>query len=111
MSRRSSDTRHRILEATIARLESQGGAGVRMADIAKATGISRQAVYLHFATRAELLIAAARHLDAVALEQLVDLCATVLVHEERQRPALRSEVEWRMEMQCMRLKQPNEERE
>lgn len=63
MSKRSSDTRRRILEATIASLESQGGAGVRMADIAKATGISRQAVYLHFATRAELLIAAARHLD------------------------------------------------
>ena len=63
MSRRTSETRRRILDATIAKLESHGGAGVRMADIAKATGISRQAVYLHFASRAELLIAAARYLD------------------------------------------------
>ena len=36
-----------------------------MADIAKAAGVSRQAVYLHFATRAELLIAATRHLDEI----------------------------------------------
>ena len=35
-----------------------------MADIAKRTGISRQAVYLHFASRAELLEATTKHLDA-----------------------------------------------
>jgi len=34
-----------------------------MTDIAREAGISRQAVYLHFATRAELLIAATQHLD------------------------------------------------
>jgi AcrR family transcriptional regulator len=34
-----------------------------MADIAKAARISRQAVYLHFADRAELLVAVARHAD------------------------------------------------
>ena len=32
-----------------------------MGDIAKASGVSRQAVYLHFASRAELLIAAFRY--------------------------------------------------
>ncbi len=36
-----------------------------MSDIAKAAGISRQALYLHFRTRAELLIAATLHLDKV----------------------------------------------
>ena len=36
-----------------------------MSDIAKQTGISRQAVYLHFPTRAELLIATTRHIDEV----------------------------------------------
>ncbi len=36
-----------------------------MEDIAKASGISRQAVYLHFPTRGELMIAAVRHLDDV----------------------------------------------
>lgn len=34
-----------------------------MSDIAKASGISRQAVYLHFPSRSELLIAAARYID------------------------------------------------
>lgn len=37
-----------------------------MADIARATGVSRQAVYLHFPSRAELMIAAVRHLDDVS---------------------------------------------
>ena len=36
-----------------------------MGDIAKAAGISRQAVYLHFASRADLLVAATKHLDEV----------------------------------------------
>lgn len=36
-----------------------------MSDIAKEAGISRQAVYLHFPTRAELLIATTRYLDEV----------------------------------------------
>ncbi len=44
-------------------LEKHGGRGVRMADIARQTGISRQAVYLHFASRAELLDAATTYLD------------------------------------------------
>jgi AcrR family transcriptional regulator len=44
-------------------LEQHGGRGVRMGDIAKESGISRQAVYLHFASRTELLVAATRYLD------------------------------------------------
>lgn len=34
-----------------------------MADVAKAVGISRQAVYLHFADRAELFVEVARYAD------------------------------------------------
>ena len=34
-------------------------------DIAAAAGISRQAVYLHFASRTELLVAATKHVDEV----------------------------------------------
>ena len=58
MSSHNVETRTKILEATIRMLEHSGGRGVRMGDIAKEAGISRQAVYLHFASRAELLIAA-----------------------------------------------------
>ncbi len=36
-----------------------------MSDIAKQAGVSRQAVYLHFNSRAELLIAATHHLDDI----------------------------------------------
>lgn len=36
-----------------------------MRDVAEAAGVSRQAVYLHFASRAELLVATARYLDEV----------------------------------------------
>ena len=58
MSSQHSGTRARILETTVRLLEEHGGRGVRMGDIAKQAGISRQAVYLHFASRADLLIAA-----------------------------------------------------
>lgn len=63
MSSPETDTRTRILQTTVRVLEAEGGRGVRMADIAKAAGISRQAVYLHFASRTELLVAATRYLD------------------------------------------------
>ncbi len=61
MSSKKIDTRTRILEATLRTLEQHGGKGVRMGDIARETGISRQAVYLHFASRTDLLIAAIRY--------------------------------------------------
>ena len=63
MSSEATETATRILEATVRTLEEHGGKGVRMGDIARETGISRQAVYLHFASRTELLVAATRYLD------------------------------------------------
>lgn len=42
---------------------NQQGQGVRMSDIAALAGISRQALYLHFASRAELLIATTHYGD------------------------------------------------
>jgi AcrR family transcriptional regulator len=63
MSSEPKKTRPRILETTIRMLEKHGGHGVRMGDIAKESGISRQAVYLHFASRTDLLIAATTYLD------------------------------------------------
>jgi AcrR family transcriptional regulator len=63
MSSEVIETRTRILEATVRTLEESGGCGVRMGDIAKESGISRQAVYLHFSSRTDLLVAATRYLD------------------------------------------------
>jgi len=57
------ETRTNILKATVVLLESGEGSGVRMTDIAKQAGISRQAVYLYFSTRAELLIAVTQYVD------------------------------------------------
>ena len=62
MSSETNETRLRILDATVRTLEQSAGRGVRMGDIARASDLSRQAVYLHFSSRAELLIAAFRHL-------------------------------------------------
>lgn len=63
MSSENTETRTRILDATVSMLEQHGGRGVRMGDIAKESGISRQAVYLHFSSRTDLLVAATRYLD------------------------------------------------
>jgi len=57
------DTKTKILKATIELLEASQGRGVRMTDIAKQAGVSRQALYLHFATRVDLLISATYYLD------------------------------------------------
>ncbi|MEM7223165.1 MAG: TetR/AcrR family transcriptional regulator [Pseudomonadota bacterium] len=65
MSSETSETRTKILEAALSLLEAHRGVAVRMGDIAKVAGISRQAVYLHFKTRAALLVAATHHLDAL----------------------------------------------
>lgn len=54
---RSQRTREAILEATFALLQKEGAAAVTMAAVAERAGCSRRALYLHFASRAELLVA------------------------------------------------------
>ncbi|WP_460234001.1 TetR/AcrR family transcriptional regulator [Aurantivibrio plasticivorans] len=56
------NTKEKILNATWELLASNQGNGVRMSDIAKQVGISRQALYLHFPTRTELLVATTRYM-------------------------------------------------
>lgn len=75
MSSDNLDTRTKILTATWELMESSGGKNVHMSHIAKAAGISRQAVYLHFASRTELMVATMEYVDEVKglnerLEQL-----------------------------------------
>ena len=64
MSSNRINSKTRILDVTWRLLES-GNTAIRMADIAKAAGVSRQALYLHFPNRAELLVATTRHIDTV----------------------------------------------
>lgn len=65
MSSEKNPTRDRILKSTWTLLEEGTASAVRMSDIAKAAKISRQALYLHFPNRAELLVATTRYLDEV----------------------------------------------
>lgn len=84
MSRENPDTRTRILNATWKMLEAGGGGQIRMSDIAKAAGISRQALYLHFPSRAELLIATTLHIDEVnGIQAQLDRSRTAATGEAR----------------------------
>ncbi len=69
MSSQNNPTRTRILKATYDLLLAGQGKGVRMTDIAKKAGITRQALYLHFATRAALLNATTHYMDDLKGEE------------------------------------------
>jgi AcrR family transcriptional regulator len=56
-------TRRRLLDATLKLLVKRGGADVKLSEVARAARVSRQAIYLHFADRAELFTAVVRHGD------------------------------------------------
>jgi AcrR family transcriptional regulator len=57
------ETRRRILEAAWREISEHGVADATVARIAAAAGVTRQLVYFHFANRAGLLTAMARHRD------------------------------------------------
>ncbi len=65
MSSIESETRKKILAETWRLMVEDRGHEVRMTDIAKAAGISRQAIYLHFASRTELMVATTHYVDEV----------------------------------------------
>ena len=65
MSSTEIDTRTKILQTAWELMEKDPGKSLSMSQIAKATGISRQAVYLHFASRTDLLIATTHYVDEV----------------------------------------------
>jgi AcrR family transcriptional regulator len=56
------ETRTRILDATWELIAEQG-ARIKLADVAAHASVSRQAIYLHFADRAGLLVALVNHID------------------------------------------------
>ena len=63
MSSTSFDTPTKILRATLTLLEQPDAKLPTMSDIARAAGVSRQAVYLHFPSRTDVLVAATRYQD------------------------------------------------
>jgi len=65
MSSSTEDTHTRILDVAWHMLVKRKGQDVRLDDIARQAKVSRQAVYLHFRTRADLLIATVRYVDSV----------------------------------------------
>ncbi|NIZ62085.1 TetR/AcrR family transcriptional regulator [Sedimentitalea sp. CY04] len=63
MSTSPPNTRTKILQATLDLLFADPPSKTRMSDVATQAGVSRQAVYLHFENRTDLLIAATHFLD------------------------------------------------
>lgn len=59
------DTRTRILEATWKLMVEGSGLDITLSDVAKEAQLSRQAIYLHFASRTELMIATSDYVDQV----------------------------------------------
>jgi AcrR family transcriptional regulator len=60
---RSRRTKAAILDATWELLEEQGPDLVTMSSVAERAGVSRRALYLHFSSRADLLLALHAHVD------------------------------------------------
>jgi AcrR family transcriptional regulator len=56
-------TRQRICEAALRLIAKEHGADVTLAKVARAARVSRQALYLHFADRADLFLALVRYAD------------------------------------------------
>ena len=71
-NKRSRGTRAALLDAAWRLLEQAGGEALTMAAIAESAGVSRRALYLHFASRGQLLMALLDHVD-----ETLDLAASL----------------------------------
>lgn len=96
-------TRELLLEAAAALLVDSDGGELSLGQVAKRAGVSRQALYLHFASRAALIVATVEHINerlgldarirairqaadaAAALERAIE---TICWHNDRAGPAL-----------------------
>lgn len=61
MSKKRPETRVRLLETVLDLLVDESEPSLRMVDVAKAAGVTRQTVYDHFSNRSEMLTAAILH--------------------------------------------------
>ena len=69
---RSNATRERLLDATIDCLIEYGYAGTTVARIAERAGVTRGAQVHHYPTKADLVVAALRHLALRQVQQSID---------------------------------------
>ncbi|MEO0538426.1 MAG: TetR/AcrR family transcriptional regulator [Cyanobacteria bacterium P01_A01_bin.123] len=82
-------TREEILDAAWT-LVSEKGAEVSISEIAKAAGISRQSVYLHFGTRGGLLVALVRRADdRFEIKERLFACFDIVDPRERLQESIR----------------------
>ncbi|MEU8765251.1 TetR family transcriptional regulator C-terminal domain-containing protein [Streptomyces sp. NPDC048659] len=82
--------REALLRAAVARIEAQGVAALRIADVAADLGVSAALVLYHFASKEQLVAAAFAHAaeeDLVRLRRVLDRPAPAL-------PRLRAAVRW-----------------
>ncbi|GLZ12957.1 hypothetical protein Acsp04_31920 [Actinomadura sp. NBRC 104425] len=68
----AAETRERLLRAAADAFAARGYDGTRVADIAAAAGVSNGALYAHFGSKAELLVAALRAHARQVLADLLD---------------------------------------
>ncbi len=68
---RSRRTRAAILDAAWKLIEEEGAEELSMAEVARRAGVTRRAIYLHFASRGELLLALFDHIN-----ETLDLAAS-----------------------------------
>jgi AcrR family transcriptional regulator len=92
-------TRRRICEAALRLVSKGGGKDVTLATVARAAGVSRQALYLHFADRADLFLALVRYADekrgiAAAIQRIeeaasgIDALREMAATQARMNPAI-----------------------
>jgi AcrR family transcriptional regulator len=88
-AQRRASTRAALLQATIDCLIELGYAGTTTNEVQQRAGVSRGALTHHFASKAELLLAAMDYLYDDFSASIRDAAATLPAGEERLRPAVR----------------------
>jgi AcrR family transcriptional regulator len=88
-AQRRASTRAALLQATIDCLIELGYAGTTTNEVQQRAGVSRGALTHHFASKAELLLAAIDYLYEDFSASIRDAAATLPSGEERLRPAVR----------------------
>lgn len=72
MSSRRTQTRIKLLESARRLLVKRGYHGVGMEEVARDAGVSRQALYLHFKSKADLLVAMVQyHDDSIGVPEIL----------------------------------------